>query len=86
MACAFFGIECKVFMVRVSYDQKPYRTAMMETYGAQRDAEPEHETDAGRAILAADPDSHGLPGHRDLARRSRSRPRIRTPSTRWAAC
>ena len=41
MACSFFGIECKVFMVRVSYDQKPYRRALMEAFGASVHCQPE---------------------------------------------
>lgn len=62
MACAFFGMECKVFMVRVSYDQKPYRRALMEVYGAQVTASPSSETNSGRAILAEHPDSPGSLG------------------------
>lgn len=62
MACAFFGLECKVFMVRVSYDQKPYRRALIEAYGAQVCASPSNETNAGRAILAANPNSTGSLG------------------------
>jgi len=62
MACAFFGMECKVYMVRVSYDQKPYRRALMETYGASVTASPSIETEVGRAILAAHPDSNGSLG------------------------
>jgi tryptophan synthase beta chain len=62
MACAFFGLECKVYMVRVSYDQKPYRRAMMEVYGASVTASPSNETESGRAILAAHPDSNGSLG------------------------
>jgi len=62
MACSFFGLECKVYMVRVSYDQKPYRRAMMEAYGASVSPSPSPETDAGRAILAQDPDSPGSLG------------------------
>ena len=49
-----FGLEVQVFMVRVSYDQKPYRRALMETYGARCVASPSAETEAGRAILAKD--------------------------------
>src|SRR5215471_6192130 len=52
LACNFFGLECKVYMVRVSYDQKPYRRAMMETFGATVTASPSTETQSGRAILA----------------------------------
>jgi len=62
MACAFFGIECKVYMVRVSYDQKPYRRALMEAYGASVTASPSVETEAGRAILAQMPDTSGSLG------------------------
>jgi tryptophan synthase beta chain len=62
MACAFFGLECKVYMVRVSYDQKPYRRAMMETFGASVTASPSNETASGRAILAQHPDSNGSLG------------------------
>jgi tryptophan synthase beta chain len=57
-----FGLECKVYMVRISYDQKPYRRVMMETWGAQVAPSPSPETNAGRAILAADPDSPGSLG------------------------
>ncbi len=52
MACSFFGMECEVYMVRVSYDQKPYRRALMETFGASVTASPSSETESGRAILA----------------------------------
>jgi tryptophan synthase beta chain len=62
MACAFFGLECKVFMVRVSYDQKPYRRALMEAYGATVFPSPSEETESGRAILAEKPDSLGSLG------------------------
>ncbi|HVJ09502.1 MAG TPA: TrpB-like pyridoxal phosphate-dependent enzyme [Acidisarcina sp.] len=62
MACAFFGLECKVYMVRVSYDQKPYRRALMEVYGASVTASPSMETESGRAILAQNPESTGSLG------------------------
>ena len=62
LACAFFGLECKVYMVRVSYDQKPYRRAMMETFGATVTASPSTETQSGRAILAEHPNSTGSLG------------------------
>ncbi len=61
-AGALFGLEVKVFMVRVSYNQKPYRRALMETYGATCVASPSMETDSGRAILAATPDTPGSLG------------------------
>jgi tryptophan synthase beta chain len=62
IACAFFGLECKVYMVRVSYNQKPYRRAMMEAFGASVTASPSTETQSGRAILADHPDSSGSLG------------------------
>src|ERR1035437_441151 len=62
MACAFFGLECKVYMVRVSYDQKPYRRALMEAYGASVAASPSNETASGRAILGEHPRSNGSLG------------------------
>ena len=61
-AGAMFGIEVKVYMVRASYDQKPYRRLMMETYGASVVASPSMETAAGRAILAEHPNSTGSLG------------------------
>jgi tryptophan synthase beta chain len=61
-ACSQFGIECKVFMVRVSFDQKPYRKSMMETWGAKCVASPSPETKAGQDILAAHPDTPGSLG------------------------
>jgi len=61
-AGALFGIHVDVFMVRVSYDQKPYRRALMETYGARCVASPSNETEAGRAILAKHPDHPGSLG------------------------
>jgi tryptophan synthase beta chain len=57
-----FGIEVKVYMVKVSYNQKPYRRALMETYGATCIASPSNETESGRAILAKAPDSPGSLG------------------------
>ena len=61
-AGALFGIEVKVYMVRISYDQKPYRRSLMETYGATCVASPSNETQSGRAILEQDPDSNGSLG------------------------
>lgn len=62
MACRFFEMECQVFMVRVSYTQKPYRRALMETFGASVLASPSNQTAAGRAILESDPDCRGSLG------------------------
>ena len=61
-AGALFGIDVLVFQVRVSFDQKPYRRALMETYGARCIASPSNETDSGRAILQEHPDSPGSLG------------------------
>ncbi|MBC8078357.1 MAG: TrpB-like pyridoxal phosphate-dependent enzyme, partial [Chloroflexales bacterium] len=61
-AGALFGINVEVFMVRISYNQKPYRRALMETYGARVIASPSTETNAGRQILAEHPDSPGSLG------------------------
>lgn len=61
-AGALFGIEVQVFMVRVSYQQKPYRRALMETYGARCTASPSSETQSGKAILARNPDHPGSLG------------------------
>jgi tryptophan synthase beta chain len=61
-AGAMFGIEVKVYMVRASFDQKPYRRLMMETYGASVVASPSVDTAAGRAILAEHPNSTGSLG------------------------
>ncbi|MFC1568634.1 TrpB-like pyridoxal phosphate-dependent enzyme [bacterium] len=61
-ACNLFDIECKVYMVRVSYDQKPYRRLMMETWGATCIPSPSTETEAGRRILEENPDTPGSLG------------------------
>ncbi|MEI7607866.1 MAG: TrpB-like pyridoxal phosphate-dependent enzyme, partial [Rhodospirillaceae bacterium] len=62
LAGALFDIQVDVYMVKVSYGQKPYRRALMETYGARCVASPSTETAAGRAVLAANPDSPGSLG------------------------
>ncbi len=61
-ACAQFGLDCEVYMVRASYDQKPYRKAMIESYGATIHASPSNNTNYGRSVLAADPDTPGSLG------------------------
>jgi len=61
-AGSLFGIDVTVFQVRISYDQKPYRRALMETYGARCLPSPSNETASGRAILAKSPDSPGSLG------------------------
>jgi tryptophan synthase beta chain len=62
MACRMFDLECRVYMVRVSYDQKPYRRMMMHTWGAECIPSPSDRTQAGRNILAQDPDCPGSLG------------------------
>ena len=61
-ACSQYGLECKVFMVRISFDQKPYRKSMMGVWGGNCVASPSTETKAGRAILEKDPDTPGSLG------------------------
>lgn len=61
-ACNLFGLECKVYMVRISYDQKPYRRLMMNTWGANCVASPSSETRFGRQVLATHPDTPGSLG------------------------
>ena len=61
-ACMLFGIELKVYMVKVSYAQKPYRRMMMETWGAKCVPSPSRDTKAGRDVLDKDPDSSGSLG------------------------
>ncbi len=62
MGCMFFGLELKVYMVRISYNQKPYRRILMETWGAKCVPSPSEDTEIGRRILAEDPDSPGSLG------------------------
>ncbi|SMO79405.1 TrpB-like pyridoxal phosphate-dependent enzyme [Fodinibius sediminis] len=61
-ACAQFDINCEVYMVRISYDQKPYRKVMMNTFGADVYPSPSDRTQAGRNVLAKDPDTSGSLG------------------------
>jgi len=62
LACQFFGLECTVYMVRVSFTQKPYRKSLMQLWGAEVFPSPSPRTNAGRAALAQDPQSHGSLG------------------------
>jgi len=62
LACSFFGMDLEVYMVKVSYHQKPYRRIMMETYGAQVFASPTDRTHFGRSLLAQDPNNPGSLG------------------------
>ena len=82
-ACRLFGLECEVWMVGSSYDQKPYRRSMMETWGATVHRSPSDLTEPGaRQTRSTPPARWGSPS----PRRSRSPRRTRTPTTRWARC
>ena len=61
-ACSVFGLECNIYMVKVSFHQKPYRKLLMQTYGATVHASPSNQTEFGRKVLAADPQSSGSLG------------------------
>src|SRR5262249_59820735 len=62
MACSFFGLPLEVYMVKVSYHQKPYRRVIMQNFGAQVYASPSDRTHTGQAALAADPTNTGSLG------------------------
>lgn len=62
MACSYFGLDCKVFMVKCSYEQKPFRREVMRTYGASVTPSPSMETEVGRKILAEHPGTNGSLG------------------------
>ena len=62
MACAYLGLDCKVFMVKISYEQKPFRREVMRTYGASVTSSPSMETEVGRRILAEHPGTTGSLG------------------------
>ncbi len=62
MACSFFGLDCKVFMVKVSYEQKPFRREVMRTYGASVTPSPSETTEIGKKILEAHPGTSGSLG------------------------
>jgi tryptophan synthase beta chain len=81
MACRFFDLQCQVYMVRVSYEQKPYRRIMMETWGAQVVPSPSPDTQAGRTVLAQDPQS---PGSLGIAISEAVEDAVRRDDTRYA--
>ena len=62
MACSYFGLDCKVFMVKISYEQKPFRREVMRTYGASVTPSPSNTTQVGRKILSEFPDTNGSLG------------------------
>lgn len=81
MACQLFGIECVVFMVKVSYNHKPYRKLVMQTYGGTVHASPSTETEFGRKVLAEDPD---CPGSLGIAISEAIEQTVKTPGTKYA--
>ena len=62
LACNYFGLKCTIYMVKISFNQKPYRKSLMQVYGAEVFASPSDKTNSGRAILAKTPDSNGSLG------------------------
>ncbi len=80
-ACQQFGLECKVYMVRISFDQKPFRKLMMQTWGATCVASPSPETEAGRAVLARDPKT---PGSLGIAISEAIEDAVKTPNTKYS--
>ncbi len=80
-ACKLMGLECMVYMVRVSYDQKPYRKIMMKTYGADVVPSPSELTEAGRKALAEDP---GSPGSLGLAISEAVEDAVKRDDTRYS--
>ena len=85
LACSMFGLECTIYMVKVSCTQKPYRKSMMQLWGSTVIPSPSEFTNAGRSILAHDPDNLGASAS-PSPRRSRMRLPTPTPTTPWAAC
>ncbi|TFG56789.1 MAG: TrpB-like pyridoxal phosphate-dependent enzyme [Methanomassiliicoccus sp.] len=81
LACSMFDLSCKVFMVRVSYDSKPYRRFVMQTYGADVYASPSPETNYGRTLLKNDPDN---PGSLGIAISEAVELAVSTPHTKYS--
>ena len=81
MACQVFGLECTVYMVKVSFHQKPYRKLLMQTYGANVFASPSNQTEFGRQVLAENPDSNGSLG---IAISEAIEDTVKTPHTKYA--
>ena len=81
MACSVFGLECNIYMVKVSFHQKPYRKLLMQTYGATVHASPSMETEFGRKVLAENPDSNGSLG---IAISEAIEDTVKHPGTKYA--
>ncbi len=80
-ACSVFGLECNIYMVKVSFNQKPYRKLLMQTYGATVHASPSQETEFGRKALAADPNCNGSLG---MAISEAIEDTVKHPGTKYA--
>ncbi len=80
-ACSLFGLDCNVYMVRVSYDHKPYRRMLMHTWGATVHASPSSQTDYGRKLLGEDPD---CPGSLGIAISEAIEDTVKTPNTKYS--
>lgn len=80
-ACSVFGLECDIYMVKVSFHQKPYRKLLMQTYGARVYGSPSDRTEFGRKMLAADPESHGSLG---IAISEAIEHTVTTPGTKYS--
>lgn len=80
-ACSLFGLECTVYMVKVSYNQKPYRKMMMQVWGAEVFASPSDQTEYGRAVLQQDPD---CPGSLGIAISEAIEDTVRTAATKYS--
>jgi len=81
LGCSLFGLECKVYMVRVSFEQKPYRRLMMKTWGGNCVASPSRETNFGRKILKEDPD---CPGSLGIAISEAIEDAVTSPDTKYS--
>jgi tryptophan synthase beta chain len=81
LACKLFGLECNIYMVRVSYDQKPYRRMLMHTWGATVHASPSDQTEYGRKVLAADPH---CPGSLGMAISEAIEDTVKHPNTKYS--
>ena len=80
-ACSVFDLECTIFMVKVSFDQKPYRKLLIQTYGATVHGSPSLQTEFGRKVLAEDPDSSGSLG---IAISEAVEHAVKSPDTKYA--
>ncbi|MBE0467279.1 MAG: TrpB-like pyridoxal phosphate-dependent enzyme, partial [Candidatus Desulforudis sp.] len=81
MACRFFGLECTVYMVKVSYQQKPYRRSLMQIFGGEVIPSPSDRTESGRQALRADP---GSPGSLGLAISEAVEDAVQRPDTNYS--